>query len=144
MPVRWLGRSQVGWRHLDPLHALPVRVRAGALGHGLPARDLLVSPAHALLLDGVLVQAGALVNGAGIVRQTTMPDTFTYWHVELDTHALLLAEGIPAESFLDGVEPIGFDNWHERIAPLDARELLYPRCKSARQVPHRIGTRRAA
>jgi len=51
-----------------------------------------------------------------------MPDAFTYWHVELDTHALLLAEGCAVESFLEGIEPIAFDNAAERLAPADGRK----------------------
>jgi hypothetical protein len=144
MPMRWLGRSRIAWRGLDPLSVLPIRIRAGALGRGLPRRDLLVSPGHALWLDGLLVQAGALVNGAGIVREVAMPPVFTYWHVELDMHALLLAEGAATESFVDGVEPIGFDNRHERTAPPDANEMPYPRCKAARQVPAALRARLAA
>jgi hypothetical protein len=145
-PLRWLGRSRIAWRDLDPLAVLPIRIRAGALGTGLPRRDMLVSPGHALLLDGVLVHAGALANGTSIVRQRSMPDIFTYWHIELDTHALLVAEGAATESFWEAAEPIAFDNRHERTPPQNASELPYPRCKAVRQVPaslrDRLATRR--
>ena len=143
MPVRWLGRSRKACVGASAPHAEPVRIRADAFGPALPARDLLVSPCHALYLDGLLIQAGALVDGVGIVRETAVPPVLTYWHVELETHALLLAEGMPAESYLEGIEPLGFDNWHERIAPPDVRELPYPRCKSARQVPPALRRRMA-
>ena len=108
-PVRWIGRQTVSRRFADPLRVLPIRIRAGALAAGVPARDLLLSPGHALLIDGMLVQAGALVNGTSVVRVADMPETFCYYHVELDAHALLLAEGAVAESYLDGVASIAFD-----------------------------------
>ena len=60
-PVRWMGRHTVSRLFADPQRVLPIRVTAGALGENVPVRDLLVSPDHALLVDGILVQAGALV-----------------------------------------------------------------------------------
>ena len=77
MPVRWVGRQTVSTRFADPLRVLPIRVAAGALAENLPVRDLLVSPDHALLVDGILVQAGALVNGTTIRRETQVPVVFT-------------------------------------------------------------------
>ena len=65
-PVAWLGKQTVSMVFADPLRSLPVRVRAGALGENVPARDLLISPDHALLVDGVLIHAGALINGTSI------------------------------------------------------------------------------
>ena len=128
-PVRWLGRQTVSTRFADPLRALPIRISAGALGENLPARDLLVSADHALLVDGVLAQAGALENGTTIRRDAGVPQVFTYWHVELADHALILAEGVPAETFIDNVARLAFDNWdeHEEVllqsvaAPLPSR-----------------------
>ncbi|GAA0598152.1 hypothetical protein GCM10009416_40470 [Craurococcus roseus] len=137
-PVRWLGRQTVSTRFADPLRVLPVRIAAGALGEGLPRRDLLVSPDHALLVDGVLIQAGALVNGATIRRERGVPEVFAYWHVELADHSLVLAEGVPAESFVDNVARLAFDNWaeHEAAAePAPVAEMALPRAKAARQVP---------
>ncbi|NNM55667.1 MAG: Hint domain-containing protein [Acidocella sp.] len=137
-PVRWLGRSQVSTRFADPLRVLPVRIKAGALGESLPLRDLLVSPDHAMFIGGVLVQAGALVNGSSIIREADVPECFTYYHVELATHELLLAEGAATESFVDNVDRMGFANWaeHEALgetAPIE--EMDIPRAKSQRQVP---------
>ncbi|MCB4766990.1 Hint domain-containing protein [Ancylobacter sp. Lp-2] len=132
-PVRWLARQTVSTRFADPMRVMPVLVRAGALGDNLPVRDLYVSTDHALLVDGALVQAGALVNGASVVRHTEMPQTFTYFHVELDDHSLVLAEGVAAETFVDNVTRRRFDNWEE--APETAlAELDLPRIKSARQL----------
>ena len=102
-PVRWLGHREVDCRrHPRPREVLPVRVAAGAFGGDRPARDLYVSPGHSICVDTVgevLIPAGALVNGSTI-QQIEM-DEVTYWHVELDRHDILLADNLPAESYLD-------------------------------------------
>jgi len=68
-PVKWVGRRAMDCRrHPDPRAVWPVRVAAGALGSGLPVRDLMLSPDHALYLDGVLIPARLLLNGASIVQ----------------------------------------------------------------------------
>ena len=98
--VRWVGRRRL---KLDgaarPELQRPIRIVAGALGGGLPTRDLVVSPDHALFLDGVLVPAGLLVDGARIRQEDV--ETIEYFHVELASHDVILAEGAPAESYLD-------------------------------------------
>ena len=138
-PVVWVGRLTVSRVFANPLRVLPIRIEAGALGENLPARDLLISPDHALLLGGVLIQAGALVNGTTIRREQGVAEVFTYYHVELEDHALILAEGMPAETFVDNIDRMAFDNWEEHLARWpDGRlidELPLPRAKSARQVP---------
>ena len=138
LPVRWLGRQTVSRRFAGPARTLPVRIHAGALGSNLPQRDLLLSPGHAVLLGGLLVQAGALVNGDTITRETAAPEVFQYWHIELDEHAILLAEGLPAESLLDRVDPMAFDNAAGRPEAAALAELPYPRVKSARQLPQAL------
>jgi Hint domain len=147
--VRWIGRQTVSRVFADPLRVLPIRVKAGALGENLPCRDLLISPDHAVLVDGVLVQAGALVNGSSIVRETDVPQVYTYYHVELDDHSLILAENVAAETFIDNIDRLGFDNWaeHEALYPdgKPIEEMSYPRAKSFRQMPQatrmRLATR---
>ena len=137
-PVRWLGRNTVATRFADPLRFAPIRIRAGALGSGLPLRDLLVSPDHAIFVDGALIHAAALVNGRSIVREANMPESFVYYHVELDSHALILAEGAMTESFVDNVDRMAFDNWAEHdglYGDATIIELDLPRAKAARQVP---------
>jgi Hint domain len=123
----------------DPLRILPVRIKAGALSDNTPSRDLLLSPDHAIFLEGGLFQAGALVNGTTILRESNFPMTFTYHHVELDDHSLILAENVPAETFIDYVDRMAFDNWEEHQAAYpDGRpivEMPYPRAKAHRQVP---------
>lgn len=99
-PIVWIGHRRVHCRlHPVPAKVMPVRIRAGELADGVPSRDLLVSPDHGLLLDGVLVPAGLLVDGVSIAVEPR--ERVVYFHVELDRHAVLLAEGAPAESYLD-------------------------------------------
>jgi hypothetical protein len=68
-----------------------------------------VSPDHALLLEGVLVPAGRLVDGATIARDDGHA-VVTYLHVELDRHDIILAENCPAESYLDAGNRAAFEN----------------------------------
>jgi hypothetical protein len=101
MTVRW-----IGWRHLDltrhadPAAARPIRVRKNAIADGLPRRDLLVSPDHGLFVDGRLIPVKLLVNDGSIAVDISVRSV-AYYHVELDRHAILFAEGLPSESYLD-------------------------------------------
>ena len=100
------------------------------------------------MIDEILVHASALVNGTSIVRAPAPAQTFTYYHVELVDHSLLLADNVPAESFIDNVDRLAFDNWDEHEALGDEAaplvEMSYPRAKAARQVPVAIRERLAA
>lgn len=100
-PIAWIGHRRVEChRHPHPKLVQPIRLRAGALGPGVPHRDLVLSPDHAVFVDGLLVPAGLLVDGQTILREVTARRV-QYFHIELDAHDILLAEGAPAESFLD-------------------------------------------
>lgn len=108
-PIVWLGHRRVDCRrHPNPLAVWPVRVAAGAFGPGLPGRDLFLSPDHALFLDGVLIPVRCLLDPARIVQQPA--DSVVYWHVELARHDVILAEGLPCESFLDTGNRSAFGN----------------------------------
>jgi hypothetical protein len=97
----WIGHRHVDLtRHPDSDRVRPIRIAAHAMAPNAPERDLLVSPDHALFVEGLLVPARLLVNGGSIVRDERIART-TYYHVELDRHAILLAEGLAAESYLD-------------------------------------------
>ncbi len=99
-PVRWIGRRTLDLGQRAAKAAFPVVILPGAFGPGLPARLLRLSPLHCVYADGVLIPATHLVNGATIIRDTTAKAT-TYYHVELDRHDILLAEGLPCESYFD-------------------------------------------
>ena len=114
-PVQWLGHRSVHCtRHKRPRDMWPIRVSAGAFEPGVPARDLLLSPDHAVLSDGVLIPVRHLANGTSIT-QIEM-DEVTYWHVELPRHEVILAEGLPCESYLDTGNRSAFEGTVEPTA----------------------------
>jgi O-antigen biosynthesis protein len=108
--IRWVGTRSYSRRFMakDPA-LLPVRFAAGSLGGGLPRRDLLVSPEHSMLLDGKLVPARCLVNGTTIIRERGL-ETVDYFHIELDEHDVIFAEGAPSESYIDDDSRGAFHN----------------------------------
>ena len=93
-----------------------MRVGEGAFAPGVPARDLLLSLDHALAIDGVLIPIRQLVNGTSIKREPVTE--ITYWHIELDAHDVVLAEGLPAETYLDTGNRAAFAGGHmQRLHP---------------------------
>jgi hypothetical protein len=97
MTVRWVGSRTIDCARRPDAWA--VRIAKGAFGEGRPHRDLLLSGDHAVCIDGALVPVRHLANGASIAAVQSA--TATYWHVELSAHAVLLADGLPVESYLD-------------------------------------------
>ncbi len=98
--VIWLGHRRVDCtRHPRKDEVWPVRIQAGAFARGVPSRDLLLSPDHAVFVGGVLIPARHLVNGRTICQERA--DSVTYFHVELAAHDVILAEGLACESYLD-------------------------------------------
>jgi hypothetical protein len=102
--IRWIGRQSYDWRFVQSNPAMrPVRIRAGALGEATPARDLLVSGGHSLLIGGTLVLARALINGITIVYEhADGADPVDYHQIDFFEHDCIVAEGAFAESFADG------------------------------------------
>ncbi len=108
-PVRWLGHRRLDCtRHPRPQTVWPIRIAAGAFGAGRPLRDLLLSPDHAVFVDDVLIPIRCLLNGTTVV-QVPLAEVM-YFHVELPTHAIILADGLPCESFLDIGNRGAFEN----------------------------------
>ncbi len=99
--LRWIGNRSYAARFVAANRGvLPVLIRAGALAEGIPHRDLFVSPAHAMFLHGVLVPAASLVNGTSVIQSSDATDIH-YYHLELGSHDVILAEGALSETFVD-------------------------------------------
>ena len=138
-PIRWIGSRRVECsRHPDPRAVWPVRIAAHAFGDNQPRRDLWVSPGHNLLVSGALIPAIALANGVTIAQVPV--DSVEYHHVELDAHDILLAENLPAESYLDCGNRSAFANSDGPVAlfPDFARtrpaESCHPVCATGPRV----------
>jgi Ca2+-binding RTX toxin-like protein len=115
-PIKWIGHRSYDGRFIrGQRNILPIIVTAGALAHGVPSRDLWVSPEHALYLDGVLVPARLLVNGMTIT-QVEAVERLDYFHIELDGHDVILAEGTPAETYIECDNRLMFHNAAEYAA----------------------------
>jgi predicted Rdx family selenoprotein len=123
-PIKWIGRRSYRQPFIgNSRDIVPILIRAGALADGVPVRDLYVSPLHAMFVDNVLIPAGLLVNGISVARCPHM-DPVRYFHIELDSHDVILAEGAPSETFVDCDSRMKFHNAHEF-------EALYPGDSSA-------------
>ncbi len=140
--VKWIGYQTINPEQIvHPLRGNPIQIKAGALGDNLPLRDLYVSPDHSLFIEGLLINAGALVNDISIIKTKPL-DYFTYYHVELENHCLLVAEGTAAESYLPQKENRAeYDNSaeYEELYPNGSNLMLwpidYPRISSCNKVP---------
>jgi hypothetical protein len=114
-PIRWIGQRAIEpARHPHPESVNPIRIKAGALMDGVPRRDLILSPDHALYLDGALIPAKALINGTTIRQETRKK--IHYYHIELDKHGIIYAEGTPSESYLDTGNRANFNDGGVSIA----------------------------
>ncbi len=111
--IRWIGSRRLSASHIaaHPERA-PVVIKAGALGIGVPERDIAVSRNHRVLFAGsevemcfgvneVLVPAAGLLDLRGVhVRQT--PKEVVYWHILFDRHEIIRSDGMQTESYFPG------------------------------------------
>jgi Hint domain len=128
--VKWVGHRRIDLtRHPRPETVAPIRVERDAFVDNVPHRDLLLSPDHAVFIDGMLICVRQLVNGSTIRRETGW-SAVDYCHLELDQHAVVLAEGFTVESYLDTGNRAFFAN---SGAPL----VLHPDLPNENRVPTR-------
>jgi hypothetical protein len=103
-PIQWIGRfrrirsdASRPWAKM----ARPVRIARSALAPNVPSADLYVTQAHALLLDGLLVPARSLINGTTISLYAAEEHAeLEFFHIKLETHDAIYAEGAPCETLL--------------------------------------------
>lgn len=100
-PVKWIGKRRINVAaYARKEMVAPVRIVRDAVEPGIPSADLLISPDHAVFIDGKLVCARQLVNGTSIGYDLSFHDV-DYFHIELETHDIVLAEGLTVETYLD-------------------------------------------
>ena len=132
-PIQWIGRYP--FKRSDTSKpwvkdALPVRIACSALAPNVPKADLYVTAAHALLIDGVLAPAEMLINGRTIKRfEARECDELEFFHIKLESHDVIYAEGAPVETLLKVDESaVNFAEYFRRYGT--------PTTEEARCAPH--------
>jgi len=128
-PIVWIGgRTETDCRQPGREATQPIRIMPDAFGHGTPSRALFLSAEHAIYAEGALIPIAALIDGTTI--QPVAIDTVEYFHVELDAHDVLFAEGLPVESYLDNLNRDTFDwqMWVDDAARCDRQHALPTPC----------------
>jgi Hint domain len=127
-PIQWIGRYS--FKKGDPTKAwvrdvLPVRVARSALGPDVPRADLYISRGHALLIDGVLVPVCHLINGTTItIDDGSGLDELEYFHIKLQRHDVIYAEGTPCETLLDVDEnAVNFAEYLRQYGPPEIKDV---------------------
>lgn len=127
--IRWIGRRRLLFEDLEGNPKLrPVRIVTGSLGNGLPARDLLVSRQHRMLVSSKIAERmfGTTDVLVSAIKLTDLPGIFVdeevrvveYFHLLFDQHELIYAEGAPTESLYTGPEAL-------KAASPEAREEIF-------------------
>ena len=132
--IKWIGRRHISAHEVQRSNDLrPIRILRDAFREGVPARDLLVSNGHSIYVDGALIPAWCLHNGATIAQEEGTARAVTYYHVELEKHGLLLSEGLATESYLDVDNRSFFSNAPEitQLRPVLPEELRTTRTRCA-------------
>lgn len=121
-PISFLGYQTIDVNQ-SPDRA-PVRIPVSTFADGVPSRDLLLSPDHAIMFENALIPARCLLGGAVVQEQCGQ---ITYYHIQLDTHDVVLAEGLPCETLLETDDLSAFDNADEAVASLAFLTPCLPR-----------------
>ena len=144
-PIRWIGNRSLDQIALtEAEHLRPIRIRAGALGCGMPTSDLIVSPQHRMLVRSkiamrmfgcheVLVAAKQLLQIKGIEIAQDLAEV-TYVHFLFDAHQIVFANGAASESLHTGEQAL------KTVGPAAIAEIyeLFPELRSAQRHPARM------
>jgi Hint domain len=103
-PIQWIGRYRYTRSDMSKpwvRAVLPVRVARSALASNVPHSDLYLSQPHSIFIDDELVCVGSLVNGATIALHDAGDlGELEYYHIKLQSHDIIHAEGAPCETLL--------------------------------------------
>jgi hypothetical protein len=127
-PIQWIGLTR--YKKSDPSKpwaaaARPVRIMRSALSPNVPHNDLYLTPRHAVFIDGVLVPAGRLINGTTVsLFAADEYGELEYFHIKLETHDVLLAEGARCETLLSADETMSnFADYLRRYGTFETHEV---------------------
>ena len=119
-PITWIGTGKVLVSPGKRSDATPIIVCKSALAPNVPHHDLRITKGHALYLDGVLIPAEFLVNHRTILWDDHKREV-EFYHIELETHDVLIANGAPSESYRDDGNRWMFQNansgWNQPAKP---------------------------
>jgi hypothetical protein len=130
-PIQWIGRYPI--KKSDPSKpwvrdALPVRIARSALAPNVPHADLYVTGGHSLFLDGVLVPVGNLINGTSIRRGERDCDELEFFHIKLESHDVIFAEGAQVDTLLSVDESaVNFAEYFRKYGALETSTRCAPR-----------------
>lgn len=135
-PLRWVGRSDV----VSAAAMTPVRIRKGAMGHGRPTRDLLVSQQHRMMVSSPIIERMFGITEAFVAAKNLLPLAgwelandlviARYYHLMCDQHEVVFANGVPSETFLPGPQAL------DMVGPDACKELeaLFPDIKRQKDI----------
>ena len=137
-PIQWIARYPI--KKSDPSKpwvkdVLPVRISRSALAPDVPHADLYVTGGHSLFIDGLLVRVGDLINGTSIVRDERDYDELEFFHIKLESHDVVYAEGAPVDTLLNVNE--GAVNFAEYFRRYGTPERPGDALRSARHLRRR-------
>lgn len=134
--VKWIGHEDfsVGKSAYPDMSGYPVRILKDAFDRNVPNKDLLVTAEHCFYFDGKFIPARMLVNGRSVFYDRSI-ETYTYFHLETENHAVIYANAAKTETYLDtgnrmflseqSGEKGPSKNWiTDAAAPLDTSRLF--------------------
>ena len=146
--IKFVSRSSGTIFHLMDLGKLPICIKAGCFGAACPSKDLWLSPSHAVLVMGKLVEASALLNGSTITQPEDPGSLIiTYYNIEFENHEIIQSNGLEVESYYanwrgDGYSRVDWDNYDQYLElygeSKGMKELDLPRIPFARQLPAEV------
>lgn len=140
--IKRIGKQVIHRRFAQITDALPVRIPKGFCFEGYPSEDILLSPHHAVLIAGHLIEARAFLTINRVAYCEDVPNTLEYYHIELDSHELIRANNMWCETYVNQVSRKQFSSiWSDpdhQGGENNIAEMTVPRIQHKRQIPAEI------